>query len=239
MEMKTKWIAIGIFLGLWSASAMCSDILEETNLYAGLEFKYNNMKPQGIWNKFFIKHHPGFVFYVGDKMNDYWGVDAGFDWTTEKSQSYTVGATQNIFGLTNNAAQNELVTSKIRLKSGYLDLNAYLPLQKLISSIDNETYYLLATVGISFTKPSVEINTPTTTSNFDGFVQNIKGVNQRFVRLGLGAQGMITEFIGVRAMWRWANTSQIHIKGDSAALSNYNHLFKDNYAYSLGLIYKF
>jgi len=111
----------------------------------------------------------------------------------------------------NISARKKHDLTKVRRSGGYLDLVGYLP---VMESVD-----LTASIGYGWIKTKIEPSSVFHAKN--------KGV----FRLGVGANYMVTDMIGLRGKVSWENTGALRVNSTKA--------FKDTIALAIGAFAKF
>jgi hypothetical protein len=235
MRRIQRLILIGLLASLPTVSmASFADDTDdsESNLdaYLGLSFKYNWVRPTDPWSRVLINHEPGFDIYFGGYINECWSVDIGYDWTTHKPLSTDFLAGDGLLGVTNNGSLS-FVKGELRFKIMHADLNYFVPSTKKPLS-------LILSVGLAMTQPSIDLtwgpgNLAAANANF-----NVQGRTKTYPRLGIGVQGMFSDQIGFRAMYRWENTAQIRAHFGAADLPDFKKIFHNGQSLSVGLLFK-
>lgn len=228
------------------------------NYYGGISYIQSRMAANGEWNRFFVTSHPGFSFYFGRRLNPLFSVELGYEWYSNRPKKFPFLIGETVLGFPNLTNRNLVVTSKARLKTGYLDLQLHLPLwfDDFCYSIQPE---FLALVGVSSTKPKMHIRLAhldrhhhhhhhhhQSTLRPHPFVTHeelrhehlvrritfVQGRTRALYRLGLGLQGFIYNNLGLRFMYRFQNTSALRPR--LVATPELRQIFKDSQSVSLG-----
>lgn len=207
----------------------------------GVNFKENWIKPRDEWQRLFVKSSPGFNVYLGWRFHPYFGAEFGYEWTADKPLSTRVPNGASLLGVLNNTGATSILSSKIRFKSGAADLNIFIPLIDLSPCKDLMPEAILS-LGVAGMKPSLRIRSadiaPATT--FSSQFTGIQGRSKAVFRLGLGLQSLVIEQVGVRALWRWENTSVLRTRNSLIAHNAATRkIFKDGQSLALGVFFKF
>jgi len=197
--------------------------MEETNPYIGLEYKQTWMKGKGDWANILPKSYPGASLFVGSRFNENVGIELGYSSTKRKSKS---SSTQSLNGVMLNNGANVSGSTKVKVYGAYFDINGYLPI--------DQQFDLIGSVGVALNKAKISY-----ASNLAA--GDVSTKSRVLGRLGFGAQAMVNEWVGVRAMARWENNSRLH-KGGTIQFDNKSvpaKIFKDAGSLSLGAFVKF
>ena len=234
MQRIQRLILIGI-LASFPAAGMASfvddaDDTQNLDAYLGLSFKYNWIRPTDPWSRVLIDHDPGFDVYFGGYINECWSVDVGYDWTTHKPLTTTFTSGDGMLGVTNDGSLS-FVTGQLRFKVAHADLNYFIPSTKKPLSV-------ILSVGVAINKPSLDLswgpgNLAAANRNF-----YVEGKTRAYPRLGIGVQGMFSDAIGFRAMFRWENSCQIRGHFGAADLPDFKKIFHNGQSLSIGLLFR-
>lgn len=231
--------SVSLFSGISYATSIANP--NSYDNYMGVNFKQNWIKPRGDWNKLFVKEEPGFNVYAGWRFHPNFGVEFGYEWTDNKPKAFIVQPGNTLLGVSNNTASPVTLTGKVRFKAGALDLNAFIPLcsTPLWEEMIPEG---IISLGVAGTKASMKISSDAATANtaFSNQFTQIQGRSRAVYRAGLGIQALVIENFGIRALWRYENTSVLRGR-NSAITSNANTrtIFKNGNSLAVGLFFKF
>lgn len=230
--------------------------------YAGFEFKAIRIEGQGDWDRIFTKTYvePGFFFggrFCGMFRLNY-AIEVGYNWSITEPKKTLIAPGTTFLGEPNDTNINSTTNAingpgntieaigRLRLKSGYVDLNAYIP---FLLPAPYECYYpeLILTAGIAATRPIIEIQSdPLGTVNtanldtLDGILPFIQGRGKTTFRAGIGLQFQIGYYVGLRAMLRYETFSWLRPRpGVDLDQRSREHMLSDAYSASLGIYYTF
>lgn len=160
--------------------------------------------------------HPQGNFFAGLKFNDCVGIELGYEVSTKKSRSRTLNNADTLFGgPLEQSTQALTVTNSIHASSkihGWnLNLVGYYPLP-----VCDDNLSLIGSVGFAQLKLRTHgalrirgVDAVTRTTLVDQTVSVGRSHKSKAVlRLAGGAQYMMTECFGVRALVTWENTSK-------------------------------
>lgn len=155
----------------------------EIHPYIGMEYRY--FWTNGTWSlrTFIPESYPGGSAFIGAKIIEYLGLEAGYNRTSRRHKT----------SLVNNGA----VRADVRFTAFYLDVNGYLPVAlcwELIGSIGGESF-----------KPRIRLSGPAPANNLV-ITQRSNNIVWRF---GLGAQYLLTDSFGARFMARLEPTDSM------------------------------
>jgi hypothetical protein len=215
---------------------------KQYDTYMGVNFKESWITPRNGWRNLFQNAEPGFNVYFGWRFHPNFGAELGYEWTNNKPKAFTVQNGNTLLRTLNNSGGPITLTSKVRFKTGALDLNAFIPLYALPFGEDIIPEGILS-LGVAGAKPSVKISavplTPATAAFTNQFTQ-IEGRSKAIFRAGLGLQSMVIENFGARILWRLETTSLLRVRnGVIANNAGTRAIFKDAGTLAIGLFFKF
>ncbi len=176
--------------------------------YIGADYQQSWMKANGPYSAILPKSFPGATLYVGTKVHENLGFEAGYNWS--KTQKKTADIPAGFDGLRNLGLATQATAqpgSKITLRrnSAFFDVVGFLPVMDCVE--------LTGSVGYGYVMPKLSITTSGSTG-FDNAGYALR--SQHVVRVGLGANYMVTEMVGVRAKLGWESTKATHFKHTAA-----------------------
>jgi hypothetical protein len=232
-----------VYGALLSTALLCSPLVYADNpnyrgnqdgydTFAGLGYKQYWVSPKTEWKPVLRGNTSGFAFLVGQRVHDYFAVELGYEWTTDKPKTVSVANGSSLLGVPTAADVN--IQSKLRFKTGYADLQLLMPF-KLTETFNPE---LIVALGVGTMKPSIRFSSdPATTSAFTNAFTTFKGKSKTVGRIGLGLQSFLTESIGVRVIWRFENTATL--RGSNSVIAQNpatRTLFKNGQSAFVGLV---
>lgn len=218
MKMKLANIALlGAALTSASVFADC-----DPSFYLGGEAQYNSFKYDDVLKGLTInrsnpiskKSAPGVGLFLGSRLHENFGVEAGISTSRAVKGSWNENATVNGVAV-RNAGNIKMTNNNV-----YADLLGYLPVG---CDVD-----LIGSVGIGFLSSKVDLN-QTARASVPGravsLASTVTGTHSKAgVRVGAGVQYKFDENVGARLMVRYQ-------KG--------NDFVKNNVQAGLGLFYQF
>ncbi|MDB6096581.1 MAG: hypothetical protein JWM09_859 [Francisellaceae bacterium] len=218
------------------AFAWEEDENEEFPSYAGLELKNFWMKGRNDWQSLVKQKHHGLSFFYGLNFNDFLGLEFGYEYTSRTNRESILANNDVLFGINNNTGSNINAKAGVRLQAFYIDLMGYLPFKKWMNTERN--HGLLFSLGAETTRMRIRTSTDAPDSNFaQGLI--FKPRTSSLLRVGLGAQAIVTDNAGLRVFYRWKTASQLKGRGGVADLNQYKKVFHDQHSASVGVFYSF
>jgi len=207
--------------------------------YIGGSYKQNWIKPKGEWKQLIPTAQSAFDVYLGWRFAPLLGIELGYEWTMRKPKSIVVPIGGIFMGVPNMTGQNILMTGRIRFKTAHADLNAFIPFR-----FDEITPEGIVSIGVAGMNPCMQITTEKSAiqarDEFSPQFTPINGRSKAVLRVGLGLQTMVLESVGIRALWRFENTSVLRFRNSVLVSSPGNRdIFHNSQSLSLGLFIKF
>jgi hypothetical protein len=226
VKMKHLVKSIVAATALAAASGVNADLMADLCPVIGIDYYQVWMKGNNAYSRLTPKSYPGASIYVGTRFYENFGLELGYDWSTRKKHSWTVpaGATA--------AAGNITGTTKIRRNGGHLDLVGFLPVA--------DCFDVFGSIGYGWVQTKIS-NSASGNSAMSSAIASISSKGKSVLRLGIGANYMVTDFVGIRGKLGWETTSNIRLKGNA----NFTNLgfskkgFKDSGTLALGAFVKF
>lgn len=194
----------------------------EGEYHLGVDLQYLFVQPQVQYKPFLKQQEPGADLYIGYRLNKLFGLEMGYASTTKVAKRSSFAVNQTAF----NAWQVDTATDttgKIRYKNTHFDLNGYLPLGKHIDGI--------VSVGVGFMRPRVTMSLSDPSANLNSEIANIAGKTNAMVRFGVGLEGMLGDYWGLRSMVRYENTSRVSVRNAGIGGSK---ILKDGVSVAVG-----
>lgn len=190
------------------------------------------MKAKNDWASVFPKSYPGGTVYVGTKFHDCFGVELGYDWSSQKTKGFALGSTFLGTAVPTGGLTGQV---KVRRTGGHLDLVGYLPVCECLD--------LTGSIGFGWVQPkiSITLNQNAGNSTMGSALVSVSGKSRGVFRVGVGVNYMVTDMVGLRAKLGWESTSGLRINGNQA-FSNFGFTqkaFKGSATLSLGGFVKF
>ncbi len=187
---------------------------------------------QGVGDDLFKKGSIQGNFYLGFKVNKYFGFEIGHQAANKKDRNVPPTAETRLGKAGGLAAASEMGTRQI--KGWNLNVIGFLPIS---------SEYQMSMIGIAGLS-SLEVRLKYTGSSpiFGGAVmhEQIKFKQRKNVlRLGGGVQKMFSDSFGVRTTVVWENTSRFNNITQNYAGNTYTAKLKDSWTYGIGAFVMF
>lgn len=214
-----------------------ASIVDDICPYVGVDYRQIWVKGRGIWSDRVHKSFPGGTLYLGAKFTENFGFEVGYNWTVNKHKSALISFNNPGVVLPSGfvAANSGLISTKVRFNSFYVDLNGYVPLQNC--------WELIGTIGAGSMKPKIGvtvINNGTLTPLQIVALQSANGKARAVWRVGVGAQYLFSENVGVRGLIRYEGTDGLRINTNNGqAFFIGDKAFKDAVTAQLGVFVRF
>ncbi len=200
----------------------------EWDTFAGLDFKQQWIPVKAPWKSVVTATAPGMGFYAGQRVHPYVAWELGYGWSLDKSKSMLVPANTAFAGVLNTGTAATL-KGRLHLKTAYADLNLLVPLNKVM---DQSPEWILS-LGVAMIKPALNIAVVNSSDASLERLAILKGSTHAAARLGLGIQSFLVGDVGMRLMWRFENTSVLHI--GNVVDPSFKSLLSNGQSVSLGL----
>lgn len=226
--MKDKFkglpLIISALLASYSGTSNAMDF-EQIDYYVALDGQYNSVNLRPVWENLFKDHAFGADVALGVRPSTYYGLELGFQWTTRKSNAYTLANNGVLGGLTNNSGGNLRIDSQLRMLSTSLDLNGYLPIK--------DTWEALGYVGVGWARFKPKFNLSAAGTNFDT-LHSLKSKTRSYLRVGVGLQGLVTETVGIRLKAGYNSLGKVKFRNKNAQNTANDSIAKSGYTVGLG-----
>lgn len=224
-------IVVGLLIAAHAINAQPNDI----SPYIGVDYYQAWMKGKGDWSLIFPKSYPGATGYVGTKFHENFGIELGYDWSTEKKNDWSVSPGSTFFGKV--IAPNQAVSGNttVRRTGGHVDVVGFLPVVDCLE--------LTGSVGFGWVQTKIVSNfnvLPSTTTTSTALA-SISGKGRGVFRVGLGLAYMVTDMVGIRGKISWESTSNLRVNGNALFndLGYDSKAFKGTTALAVGAFVKF
>lgn len=222
-----KYIGFSLILFLMTAFQAQAVYLSP---HMGVDWKYwgasvNNDRPLPQ-DRTFPDIGNGMSFYLGTRINGFFGIDLGYDQSITKEKSRVFDGLETFLKPTAEPLGNSSNVS-VRFKAFHLNTMFYWPVMKDveilgllgISSLESDVHMFYVTNGIR-----TEIS------------QNSK--NKASARIGLGTQYNPWWFLGFRGMVIWDQTKRVNILGvDNTQVPFDISPYKSSTSFHLGVVF--
>lgn len=221
---------------LAAAGTANADFFADLSPFIGVDYYQAWMKGKDGYGKLFQKSYPGASIYIGSRFCENFGFELGYDWSGHKKKDWNIASGTTFFGTTNTSSFSG--TAKVRRTGGHLDLLGYLP---VIDCFD-----IFGSIGYGWVESKIDISNVAMVngrplSTVASGVSSLSGKGRSVLRLGIGANYMVTDYVGLRAKLGWETTSnlRVHFNGAGAAINMSSKGFKDSATLVAGAFVKF
>lgn len=230
--------------------------------YAGVDAQIRHMAlKDNFGGKQTVKNYPQGNFFAGLKVNDYLGIEVGYETTQRKSRNTTNGDLVSVFNVPN---QSHIVFAPLlidgvfpvtttdsvssRIQGFNASLMGYFPI------CDEYCLQLIGGVGVARLRANIKhtvktstavivsplLPDPITETTEQNSVTTFKKT-KTVVRVMGGLQHMISDCAGVRGTVTWENTSRLSINGVETPPSATTPMakLKDSVIYGVGVFMQF
>jgi len=197
-----KQIAKGLMIvgAMLAAGAASCEGFDDITPVIGIDGNWSWMRTKSNGADLFPKSYWGASPYIGVRWCDF-GIEAGYDWMARRNKSNTFTAGTDVVGDLVPVGDTWTTRGRARLDGWHADLLGYLCL--------DECFDLIGTVGFGWKKPHLSVRVTDAAGRTAS--QTLKGKSKGVFRLGAGAQWMVTDMVGLRALVRWENTSTVKV----------------------------
>ncbi|MGE4348430.1 MAG: hypothetical protein AB7D28_01550 [Candidatus Berkiella sp.] len=198
--------------------------------HMGVDWKYwgaslNNDLPRPL-DHVFPDISSGMSFYLGTRINGFFGIDFGYDQSISKEKSHVFNGNETFLKPTVEPLGNAS-TVDIRFKAFHLNSMFYWPVMKDVE--------ILGLLGISRLEPDVHMFYLTGGQRLE-ISQNAK--TKYSARIGLGTQYNPWWFLGFRGMVIWDQTKRVNILGvDETSVPFDISPYKSATSFHLGVVF--
>jgi hypothetical protein len=198
-------------------SAVVSAAMPEIHPYAGLDAQWRRMAfKTGFGDGLFRKNVPQGNAYVGVQLNEYLGLEAGYERTFAKANTVVIGPGGQEVGFllpvidpdTGLLSQTEGHVNEEKLRGWHIDLIGFTPCLQFDPSVR-----FFGGIGIAQKKVRLVDTLYTIDGGLlpeDEIIANRRTFKSRktMLRLSAGVQKMLTKCVGIRAIMNWENTGR-------------------------------
>jgi len=217
MKHKVRLVIIKIILFILVGNANAAP-MDDTIPFVGADFEWVNMRGKNDWGQVLPKLNPGGNVYIGARFYKYIGLEFGYVGTGNLSKTTTFAPGSTFF---TTPVGGTSVTYKLGVNGWHLNVLGYLP-------VGNCTDLILS-AGYATLKTRLKQTIP--------FTMRLDGPHRGLARVGLGAQYQVTDFVGIRALAYWMQTSRLQITNVAFPISN--KPFHDAYSLAIGFFFNF
>lgn len=243
-NIKTNFLSlvcVPILVSATTGSALAASTFKATPYFGadiGMQhFGFKNGYGDNLFKKSLNKHN----VFLGVKFNDTFGIEGGYETTTNKTRNSTVYAGEYVLGNYMPGGPGGLdygkFTSKARIFGWHVGITANYPIKH------SNNMAIIGYAGIKRAKVnlpvhciaykgySVNLETPVGTD------VNLNSDNKKYIiKLAVGSEYFLTSHFGVRALIGWENTSKLKPKNYDPLIRT--ALLKNSFSYSIGIVIK-
>lgn len=242
-------ISTSVSLLAFNVAASNLNLKEQFDLvpYVGADAQWRHMGfKKGYGDNITKKNYPQGNVYIGVKLNQYVGLEAGYERTTTVKKNTNVLGDEITLGTTLNPIDPTVVTqlnSKTKISAFYANVVGFLPI------CEEYRLQLIGSLGIARTRLHMTVDIPVlnnqTLSSADAADLHRVYLKKKWVpKIGVGLQHMFTCQLGVRAMLGWEGTARgsspvRDIRPLNRPTSEFTARIKNSLNVGLGLFYNF
>lgn len=233
--MKHKISKVAATMLLASSLPVSAEMCSSFNPYVGADAQYRYMPFENDFGgNIFKKTSPQANFFVGNRFNEYFGFELGYNTSKKVKRDTRLGQGQSLAGDLPFGAGEFLdihATSKVSAISA--NAQGFLPIPN-ICGLDAVGSIGLARVKVNLTYDRLrDENGP-----INAGVRRTFAAHRTVMRLGAGLQYAILDNLSIRALLNWENTRKFqNLKAPETPTPRLR--LKNSVIYSLGLQYSF
>ncbi len=195
--------------------------------HIGVDYKWWGLEPAYTYVDIFPRLDHGYNFYVGTRINGYFGTNIGYEESTRKQQGHQYEGGEIIFVLPENTA--DATDINMRVRDFHLDINFYWEVWR--------NFEVIFMGGLALWHIDAHIN-HLTNGVWTEF-QNESG-NKAMGRIGLGAQYNILPCLGLKFLVNSDPGIRVNVTGHDQNHNFYSFSpYKTAISYSVGMVYSF
>jgi len=201
--------------------------------HIGVDWKYWGAKPKNNQAEYFKETWPdisnALSFYVGSRVNGFFGFDLGYEQSTTKEERHIFDGTQT-FLTSNLVPMDDASHTEVRLKAWYAHFNFYWEMARNLE--------LIGMVGLSTQKPDTHIFYTTAAGAATEISQSTK--SKAAARLGIGMQYNPWWFLGLKAMVMFDQMSRLNYEGQNINQNFFSiKPYKNATSFHLGFVFSY
>lgn len=213
----------------------------EWTAFTGIDYDWNRVTAVRDWKKLLPGSAPGINFYVGGRVLRYVGLEVGYEAFLKRRQSLTFSVGDTYFGTPVTALTAGRVEHSLSLYGWYFDLKGYLPMENWLEVACIRCIDVVGTVGFGLIQPRVHVSS--TALIFRRVGQATLDTEKKGVfRVGAGVECLVTDLLGIRAMFHWKRLSALSLRNHRFAnvfpsfpIGEQDQAFRHSVGASLGL----
>ena len=227
-----------------AASAVTAENQWGFSPYVGADAQWRHMNFNGgLGDNLFRHDYPQGNFFAGIKLNDYLGIEAGYESTVKKTRTVHLGAGDVSAGAVLIPGTTVQYASTAQVKGLHANLVGSFPISeeyrlKLIGMVG--VAQLKAHLKRTATLATVRGNLRNPTAIFPNGVTTTFKRRKNVLRLVGGVEHMFCDNWGVRATVTWENTHKLNAYGNPQPIVGSTQVKENNsVAYGLGVFVTF
>ena len=215
--------------------------------YGGIDYGIQNSQyKQKFGDNLLKKKLPKGNLFLGLKLNDYFGIEAGYETTIKNSKTTNLSDFKSFFGTTifdlNEIQSPDYQKTQVKQKiSGmHLGLTIEYPLF-IINNPSHHSLSLVGYLGVKNAKADIKINSSLFYEDdiqIDDPVTLNHNHKKTILRLACGLQFSINDNFGIRLLGSWENTSKLKPEYTYPKGTKLTAKLKDSFGYSIGFVAK-
>lgn len=249
-NIKTSFLSlvcVPILVSATTGSALAASTFKATPYFgADIGMQHFGFK-HGYGDNLFKKSLNKNNVFLGIKFNDTFGIEGGYETTTNKTRNTTVYAGETLLGnyipLPVNQGDVEYMklASKARIFGWHLGVTANYPIER-----SNNNMAIIGYVGIKRAKVNILRNMITSKEYLNPVEMPIDttinlNVRKYIVKLAGGMEYFLTKHIGIRALIGWENTAKLKTNYtsydyDTNAPITKTARIKNSFSYGIGIV---
>jgi hypothetical protein len=237
-----KIIKLFIVVLLSSKMLFSSNFCAANPFYCGFDLgvQHIGFKP-GYGDNLFPTDLPMSNLFVGFKFNDYFGIEGGYENTLEQERISTVFGGQTMLGrVVPSDPANGFDYFKFRSKAQMDGWHLGIVANYNLNAIKLNNLSLLGYIGVKNT--NIKLTRTGLFAKMVGGFEEIyndtlllnKNNKKNFIKLFVGLEYLFTNYIGIRAIFGWENTSKLQ---PSNGVDRFAKL-KDSTSFMIGVLFK-
>ncbi len=222
----------------------CECLWTDWTAFVGADYEWNFINKIGPWKNLLPKSQSSVNMYVGGRILQYFGLELSYDAMIKRSKTHTFHVGDTAFDTIISNATAGTVRHRVGIAGWYVDLKGYFPLKDycvLPACLGGGCLDLVGTIGYGQVEPKVHFISTATLFSYQPQV-TLHGKKQSAWRLGVGAELMFNNLVGLRGMVRWKDFSNLRVKNHldtrrftSLLIGDHQKAFKRALSFSLGL----
>ena len=200
----------------------CECIWKDWTAFIGADYEWNHINRAGDWKRLLPSSAPSVDMYVGGRVLEYFGAEFGYETIIQRKRHHNFVVGDSAFGTAITQATAGKTLHRSGLFGWHFDFKGYLPINEYLDCFDLTRCFrcldLVGTVGYGVSKPLVHFSSHATAFNQQSEV-TLKGKKHGGMRLGGGAELMLTDLLGIRGMLRVKDFSRTRVRNHDTSIT--------------------